>query len=326
VKRREFITLIGGVALTWPVSVRAQRAERRLVGIVTNFGEDEVQLFLPSFRKRLGELGWAEDHNIRIDVRAAGGDYQRLTTEAGALIGSDPDVILAVGTPGLTAVRQHTKTVPVVFTLVVDPVEQGLIESLAHPGGHATGFTNFDFSIGGKWLELLRDLDPRLTRVALIANPSNATFTRFSQFIEGAGRSVGVDVATVTVRNAAEIEAAIKSFAQKPLSGLIILPDSLAVIHRDRIAGLAASHRLPAIYPFRVFPMNGGLISYGLDFPELYQQAAVYVDRVLRGTKPAQLPVQAPTKFELVINLRAAKALGLTVPPNLLARADEVME
>jgi putative ABC transport system substrate-binding protein len=326
VRRREFITLFGGVALTWSVGARAQRAERKLVGIVTGFGEEEVQLFLPSFRKRLGELGWAEDRNIRIDVHAAGGDYQRLIAEAGAFIGSRPDVVLAVGTPGLTAVRQHSRTVPVIFTLVADPVEQGLIESLARPGGHATGFTNFDFSIGGKWLELLRDLEPRLTRVALIANPNNPNFTRFSQCIEDAGRSVGVDVATVTVRNAAEIEAAIKSFAQKPLGGLIILPDSLAVIHRNRIAGLAASHRLPAIYPFRIFPMNGGLISYGLDFPELYQQAAVYVDRVLRGTKPAELPVQAPTKFELVINLKTAKALGLTIPPSLLARADEVIE
>jgi putative ABC transport system substrate-binding protein len=235
-------------------------------------------------------------------------------------------VIFAQGTPGLKAVRQHSSIMPVVFTLVADPVGQGLIQSLSRPGGYATGFTNFEFSIGGKWLELLMELDPRVKRVVLIANPANPNGAPFSQFIETSGRSVGVDVSTANVRNAADIEAAIVALARQPDGGLIVFPDSLAVVHRELITRLVVTYRVPAVYPFGIFPKNGGLSSYGLDFPELYRQAAVYVDRILRGASPADLPVQAPTKFELVINLKAAKAIGLSVPPALLARADEVIE
>ena len=326
-KRREFITLLGGAAAVWPLVARAQQPDRvRRVGVLAGFTEAEGVPLVEAFRDRLKELGWTEGRNLSIDARFTSGDFKALTDSAGALVKANADVIFAQGTPGFKAVRQHSSIMPVVFTLVADPVGQGLIQSLSRPGGYATGFTNFEFSIGGKWLELLMELDPRVKRVVLIANPANPNGVPFSQFIEASGRSVGVDVSTANVRNAAEIDAAIVALAQQPDGGLIVFPDSLAVVHRELITRLAATYRVPAVYPFGIFPKNGGLSSYGLDFPELYRQAAVYVDRILRGASPADLPVQAPTKFELVINLKAAKALNLTVPPSLLARADEVIE
>jgi putative tryptophan/tyrosine transport system substrate-binding protein len=249
-----------------------------------------------------------------------------MTAEAGTLISRNPDVVVTMGTPGLTAVRQHTHSVPVVFTLVADPVRTGLIESLARPGGHATGFTNFEFSIGGKWLELLRDVSPHLNRVTIIANPANATANPIAGLIEDAGRLVSIEVTTASVRSASDIEVAISNAAQQPSGGLIVLPDSLAVIHSELIISLVEHHRLPTVYPFRVFAAKGGLLAYGLDIPEMYRQAANYVDRILRGTKPSELPVQAPNKFELIVNLKSAKALSLDVPTTLLARADEVIE
>jgi len=326
-KRREFITLLGGAAAVWPLVARAQQPDRvRRVGVLAGFTEAEGAPLVEAFRDRLKELGWTEGRNLSIDARFTSGDFKALTDSAGALVKANADVIFAQGTPGLKAVRQYSSIMPVVFTLVADPVGQGLIQSLSRPGGYATGFTNFEFSIGGKWLELLMEVDPRVKRLVLIANPANPNGVPFSQFIEASGRSVGVDVSTANVRNAAEIDAAIVALAQQPDGGLIVFPDSLAVVHRELITRLAATYRVPAVYPFGIFPKNGGLSSYGLDFPELYRQAAVYVDRILRGASPADLPVQAPTKFELVINLKAAKALNLTVPPSLLARADEVIE
>jgi putative ABC transport system substrate-binding protein len=326
-KRREFIALVGGAAIAAPLAVRAQEAKRvRLVGVLTGFSDAEMRQPLKAFREKLKQLGWTEGSNVRIEARTTGGDYMRLGEHARALIGLAADVIVAMGTPGLTAVRQHTRTVPVVFMLVIDPVAQGLVESLARPGGHATGFTNFEFPIGGKWLELLRELDPRVRHVRLLTNPANPVAVPFSQFVEAAGRTVAVDVKTALVRNAAEIEAAIGSAAQQLGGAIIVLPDSLAIIERQLIIGLVSRHRLPALYPFRQFSEDGGLMSYGLDIPELFRQVAVYVDRIIKGEKPADLPVQAPTKFELIINLKTAKALGLTVPPSLLARADEVIE
>ena len=326
-KRREFITLLGGAAAVWPLVARAQQPDRvRRVGVLAGFTEAEGAPLVEAFRDRLKELGWTEGRNLSIDARFTSGDFKALTDSAGALVKANADVIFAQGTPGFKAVRQHSSIMPVVFILVADPVGQGLIESLSRPGGYATGFTNFEFSIGGKWLELLMELDPRVKRVVLIANPANPNGVPFSQFIEASGRSVGVDVSTANVRNAAEIDAAIVALAQQPDGGLIVFPDSLAVVHRELITRLVVTYRVPAVYPFGIFPKNGGLSSYGLDFPELYRQAAVYVDRILRGASPADLPVQAPTKFELVINLKAAKALNLTVPPSLLARADEVIE
>jgi putative ABC transport system substrate-binding protein len=223
-------------------------------------------------------------------------------------------------------VRHHSNAVPVVFVLVADPVRQGLIHSLSRPGGQSTGFTNFEFSIGGKWLELLMEIAPHVSHVTLLSNPGNPNADQFSQFIEREGRSVGIGVNTASVQSPAEIEASVVATVRRPGGGLITFPDSLTTIHRGLIIDLASRHKLPAIYPFRIFPADGGLVSYGLDFPELYRQAATYVDRVLRGEKPADLPVQAPTKFELVINIRTAKALGLSVPLTLQASADEVIE
>jgi len=296
------------------------------VGVVAGFSEAEMHSPLTAFRSKLNQLGWTEGRNLAIDARLGAGDYQRMTAEAGMLVNRNPDVIVTMGTPGLTAVRQHTHSVPVVFTLVADPVRGGLIESLARPGGHATGFTNFEFSIGGKWLELLRDVSPHLTHITVIANPANPTANPIAGFIKDAGRLVSTEVTTASVRSASDIEAAINNAAQQPRRGLIVLPDSLAVVHSEKIIGLVERHRLPTIYPFGVFAAKGGLLAYGLDIAEMYRQAADYVDRILRGTKPSDLPVQAPNKFELIVNVKSAKALGTDVPPTLLARADEVIE
>jgi putative tryptophan/tyrosine transport system substrate-binding protein len=327
-RRREFITLLGGAAVTVtsPLAARAQQDRPRLVGVVAGYSEAEMRAPLTAFRSKLNRLGWTEGRNLAIDARLGAGDYRRMTAEAGTLVSRNPDIIVAQGTPGLTAVRQHTTSVPVVFTLVADPARAGLIESLARPDGHATGFTNFEFSIGGKWLELLREINPRLTRVTVIANPANATANPLAGIIENGGRLVSIEVTTATVHSASAIEAALSSAARQSGSGLILLPDSLAVVHSELIVSLAEHHHLPAVYPFRLFAAKGGLLAYGLDIPEVYRQAANYVDRILRGTKPSDLPVQAPTKFELVINVKTAKTLGLDVPPALLARADEVIE
>jgi putative ABC transport system substrate-binding protein len=324
--RREFITLLGGAA-AWPVAARAQQQEsQRLVGVVSGFSEAEMRPALTAFRSKLNQLGWTEGRNLTIDARLGSGDYSKMTAEAGNLVNRNPNVIVTMGTPGLTAVRHHTHQVPVVFTMVADPARTGLVESLARPGGHATGFTNFEFSIGGKWLELLRDLSPDLTHVTVIANPANPTALPIARLIEDAGRLVAIEVATSPIRSASDIEAAISTAAQQRGGALVVVPDSLAVVHSDLIVSLAERHRLPAVYAFRLFAAKGGLLTYGLDVPEIYRQAAEYVDRILRGTKPSELPVQAPNKFELIINLKTARMLGLTVPPSLLARADEVIE
>jgi putative tryptophan/tyrosine transport system substrate-binding protein len=325
-KRRQFITLLGGAAAAWPLVARAQQDRQRLVGVVAGFSESEMRPQLTALRSKLSQLGWTEGRNLEIDTRLGAGDFQRMTVEAGSLVSRNPDVIVTMGTPGLNAVRHHTKSVPVVFTLVADPVRLGLIESLARPGGHATGFTNFELSVAGKWLELIRDVSPKLARVMVINNPANPTASQMSPPIEAAGSAMSIQVSTAFVRGANEIESAIRDAAQQPDSGIIVIPDSLAVVHSDLILRIVERHRLPAIYAFRLFALKGGLITYGLDIPEIYRQAAEYVDRVLRGTKPSDLPVQAPNKFELIINLKTAKALGLEVPPTLLARADEVIE
>jgi putative ABC transport system substrate-binding protein len=326
IRRREFIVTLGGAAAAWSLAARAQQGMLRLVGVLAGFSEDEMRPLLAAFRSRMSQLGWTEGRNLAIDVRLTAGDHQRVTAEAGALVGRNPDVILAMGTPGLIAVRQHSHSVPVVFTLVGDPVRTGMIESLARPGGNATGFTNFEFSIGGKWLGLLKEASPRLTHVTVIANPGNPTASPLARVIEDAGRAISITVATASVHGANDIQAAISADGQQEGGGLIVLPDSLAVVHSGLIIDLAERNRLPALYPFRNFAAKGGLLTYGLDIPEIYRQAADYVDRILKGEKPADLPVQAPTKFELVINLKTAKALGLDISPTLLAQADEVIE
>ena len=325
-RRREFVTLLGAAA-AWPFAAEAQQGDRpRLVGVVAGFSEAEMRAPLTAFRSKLKELGWAEGRNLIIDARLGSGDYQRMTSDAGKLVSRSPDIVVTLGTPGLNAVRQHSRSVPVVFTMVADPVRTGLIENLARPGGHATGFTNFEFSVGGKWLELLREISPSLTRATVVANPANPTANPLASVIEDTGRVASVEVTTALVRSADDIEAAISSAAQRSSAGLIVLPDSLALVHSDLLVGLANRHRLPAVYAFRAFAAKGGLLTYGLDIPAIYRQAADYVDRILRGTQPSELPVQAPNKFELIINLSSAKSLGLEVPPTLLARADEVIE
>jgi len=325
-RRRAFFSLLGG-AITIPFAARTQQGDRkRLVGLITAFSETDMRPVSAAFRERMRELGWIDGQNVTIEVRTTGGDYAKLNSDAGALVAEQADVIVAMGTPGLAATKQHTSTIPVVFTLVADPVGQRFSESLSRPGGNLTGLTKFEFTIGGKWLELLRDLDPGIVRVALITNPANANTAQFVRVIAAAAKSLGVETQTVSVRNAAEIEEAIESAGNQPKSGLIVLPDGLAVVHHELIIKLAARFRLPAVYPFRIFPANGGLVSYGLDYPDVHRHAADYVDAILRGKKPGDLPIQAPNKFELVVNLKAAKAIGLAVPPGLLVGADEVIE
>jgi ABC-type uncharacterized transport system substrate-binding protein len=325
-RRRAFIAALSG-ATVWSLVVHAQEDERApLVGLVSGFSDFEFTPLATAFRDKMKQLGWTEGRNIAVETRTSTGDFQRLAEEVKLLIARNVRVIVAMGTPGLHAVQQHTRTVPVVFTLVADPVRLGLIQSLSRPGGHATGFTNFELSMGGKWLELVREINPSLRHVTLLANPANPAASSFVQFIENAGRSVGIQVAAAYVRGPSDMSKTIGATADQPNSGLLVFPDSLTVVHRDVIIEQAAQHRLPAIYPFRIFPLSGGLLSYGLDFPQLYRQAAVYVDRILRGEKPGDLPVQAPTKYELVINLKTAKALGLTVPLIMQMTADEVIE
>jgi putative tryptophan/tyrosine transport system substrate-binding protein len=325
-RRREFIKMVGGAAGAWPLAARAQQDKKRIVGVVSGFSEIEMRAPLSALRSKLGQLGWAEGRNIEIDTRLGDGDYPQMTVTTGALVSRNPDVIVTMGTPALNAVRHHTRSVPVVFTLVADPVRVGFIESLARPGGHATGFTNFELSIGAKWLELLKDVSPTLVHVTVINNRANTTISQIPRLIEEAGSAISIQVSTAFVRDSSEIGSAIVRAAEQPNSGVIVLPDSLAIINSDLIVGLVARHRLPALYPFRLFAAKGGLITYGLDVSDAFRQAAEYVDRILRGAKPSDLPVQAPNKFELIINLKTARALGLTIPPVLLARADEVIE
>jgi putative ABC transport system substrate-binding protein len=323
-RRREFITLLGSAAAI-PLAAHAQPERRRLVGLLTGFTDAEMRPIATGFRIRLRELGWVEGRNVDIDLHTTG-SHERIDSAARALVAKGVDVIVAMGTPSLTAVSRHSRTVPVVFTMVADPVGQGLIANLSRPGGNATGLTNFEFGIGGKWLEMLKQIDPRISRVTLITNPANPANAQFVQPAIDAGKTMGLDVVVAPARNAEEIERAITAAASKPGSGLIVFPDSLPVVHHALIIRLVEQHRIPAAYPFRIFTVNGGLMSYGLDYVAIYRQAADYVDRILRGTKPADLPVEAPNKFEMVINLKTAKALGLMVPASLLVAADEVIE
>jgi ABC-type uncharacterized transport system substrate-binding protein len=279
-----------------------------------------------TFRARLQELGWIEGQNITFDIRTASGDYTKLDTEAGSLIAASPDVIAALGTPGLTAAKRYTRTIPVVFTQVSDPVGQRLIDSLARPGGNITGLANFEFASGSKWIELLPELDSKISHVTLITNPANENTAQFVKAITAAGTTKKIAVRVASVRDAADIQDAIENSSKRSGGGLIIFPDSLLINNRELIVELAARHQLPAVYPFRMFPEAGGLLSYGPNFTAIFRRTAEYVDKILKGTKPADLPVEQPTILELVINLKTAKALGLTISPTLLTRANEVIE
>jgi putative tryptophan/tyrosine transport system substrate-binding protein len=328
-KRREFVTLLGGVAAAWPLAARAQQPERmRRIGVLINLAADdpEGQAREAAFLQGLQQLGWTDGRNLRIDIRRTLGDAERTRRYAAELVALAPDVILVTGSNALGPLLQATRTVPIVFVVVPDPVGAGFVDSLARPGGNATGFIAFEYGISAKWLELLKQIAPGVTRAAVLRDPAiTAGIGQFAA-IQSVAPSLGVDVMPVNVRDAGEIERAVTTFARSSNGGLIVTGSALAVGHRDLIVTLAARHKLPAVYWDRAPVTGGGLISYGPDLHDQYRRAAPYVDRILKGEKPADLPVQAPTKYELVLNLKTAKALGLDVPPMLLARADEVIE
>jgi putative tryptophan/tyrosine transport system substrate-binding protein len=331
VKRRDFITLLGGAAAVWPLTVRAQQGERmRRIGVLTVNAENdqEYRASIAQFVQVLASLGWTEGRNIQIDHRYAAGDVGRTHAFAKELVGLAPDVLFTSSTPTSAALWRETKSIPIVFAQVSDPIGEGFVASLARPGGHMTGLTNFEPSLGGKWLEILREIAPAVSRVALLFNPQTSPGggSYYSRPIEAAAAALGMQPITMPVHAADDVEPAVKSFARDPNGGLLVLSDVFSVVNRKVIIGSAAQHRLPAIYFFQFFVTDGGLVSYGVDRNESFRRAAAYVDRILRGAKPSDLPVEAPTKFELVINVKTAKALGLEVPPSLLARADEVIE
>ena len=329
-KRREFITLLGGAAAAWPLAAQAQQAERmRRIGVLLNMTEDdpEWQVRLAAFRQGLLALGWIENGNIRIDYRFAGGDDPvRVRTLAAELVSSVPNLIVAHTTPVTTALKAATHSIPVIFAVVNDPVGQGLIASLARPGGNITGFTYIDFEMMGKWLEMLTEIAPNVTRAAIIFNPATAYYQDWVRELAIMPKRPTSEIVAAPVRDQVELEAAIAAIARNPGGGLIISADVFNTTHRRLIISLAERHRVPTVYFTRYFATEGGLLSYGPDIPDIFQRTATYIDRVLNGAKPADLPAQAPTKYELVINLKTAKALGLDVPTALLARADEVIE
>ena len=328
-RRRDFITVIAGSAAVWPLVARAQQPERmRRVGVLMSLPADDPQgqARLTAFLQGLQELGWSVGRNVIVDIRWSTGNSADTRKNAMELVALAPDVILANSSIAVASLQQVTGTVPIVFAGVADPVGAGYVDSLARPGGNTSGFTIFEYSISGKWLELLREIAPGVTQVAVLRDPSMAAGPAQFAAVQAVAPSLGVELRPVDVRDGNEIERAITTFAQNPNSGLIVTGSPLASSHRDLIIMLAARHRLPAVYFAQYWAAAGGLISYGSDFVDQFRRAAGYVDRILKGEKPADMPVQAPTKYELVINLKTAKALGLTVPQSLLARADEVIE
>jgi putative ABC transport system substrate-binding protein len=326
-RRREFITLLGGAA-AWPLAARAQQpGEMRRIGVLMNLSENdpEAQRLVATFQEGLAQLGWTDGRNLHIDYRWSAGDIERIRRSAAELVALAPDVILAYGGSVVGPLQQVSHTVPIVFVEVIDPVGAGFVESLARPGGNATGFSLFEFGISGKWLELLKQISPGITKAVVIRQPSSPGGGGQLGAIQAVAPSFGVEVTPVGLRDAREIERAL-TVAHDTNGGLIVTVSPLATVHRDLIVSLAARYRVPAVYPLRYFAASGGLISYGPDRLEPYRRAPGYVDRILKGEKPADLPVQAPTKYELVINLKTARTLGLDVPPTLLAIADEVIE
>jgi putative tryptophan/tyrosine transport system substrate-binding protein len=329
VRRREFITIVSGAAAAWPFAARAQQGERmRRIGVLMNRAPDSVdgQARLAAFRQTLQDLGWSDGGNMRIDARWGGNDVSLTRKYAAELVGLAPNIVLASGTVSVQAVEEISRALPVVFAAVADPVGAGLVDTLARPGGNVTGFMNFEYNFSGKWLELLKQIAPRVTHAAVLRNSAiPAGIGQFSA-IQAVAPLLRVEVHPVSVGDGAEIERALTDFAHSAEGGLIVTASAIASVHVDSIIALAARLKLPAVYPFRQVAVRGGLVSYGPDLIDEYRRAAAYVDRILKGTKPADLPVQAPVKYELVINLKTARALGIETPPTLLARADEVIE
>jgi putative ABC transport system substrate-binding protein len=329
-RRREFIkVIVGSAAAAWPLVARAQQPDwMRRIGVLMNRAADdpEGQARLAVFQQALQQLGWSDGRNMRIDTRWGEDDVDRERRAAAELVALAPDIILASGTLSVAALQHVSRTLPIVFAAVTDPVGAGFVDSLARPGGNATGFMIYEYSLGGKWLELLKQIAPSVTRAAVLRDPANPAGIAMFGAIRATAQSLGVEVSPVSTLNAGEIERGVAAFARSPNGGLIVTPHASVSVHRALIVTLAARHKLPAVYPFRYHATGGGLMSYGPNTTDLFRLAAGYVDRILKGEKPADLPVQTPTKYDLVINLRTAKALGLNVPNTLIGRADEVIE
>jgi putative tryptophan/tyrosine transport system substrate-binding protein len=327
-KRREFISLFGGMAAIWPLTARAQQGERiRRIGVLIGSADvPEGQARIAALFQGLQQLGWAVGRNLKFDIRWGAGDADQLRRNAAELVALAPDAIVAVGSVSVAPLLQATHTVPIVFTIIPDPVGAGFVDNLARPGGNVTGFMSFEYGMSAKWLELLKQIATGVTRIAVVRDPAISAGAGQFGVIQSVAQSLGMEVSPINARDAPEIERAIAAFAHSSNGGLVVTQSALSFIHRDLIVNLAARYKLPAVYYERNFATAGGLISYGPDFIDQHRQAATYVDRILKGAKPADLPVQAPTKYELVINLKTAKTLGLDVPPALLTSADEVIE
>jgi len=329
-RRRDFIKVVAGSVAAWPLGTRAQQDDgKRRIGYLSLVAESdpENQSWVREFTQRLHELGWTVGRNVRINFRFGNAvDPMRISMLATELIEDHPDVVIASGLAAAVALRQQTLSIPIVFVQVADPVSAGFVTNLARPEGNITGFTNFEFSVGGKWLQLLKECAPAISRIAVVFDPANPSWAAYLRTIEAAAPSFGVQLTPVGVRDAAEITQRVTAFAREPNGAVVVFPSPVTVQHRESIIAAAAERRLPAIYPYRYFAVDGGLMSYGASLLDLYSGAALYVDRILKGAKVAELPVQQPTKYELVINLKTAKALGLSVPSTLLAHADEVIE
>lgn len=328
-KRREVLGLLSTAAAIWPLAGRAQQTDRmRRVGVLVNAAQndDAKQSELSAFRDRLAQLGWSEGRNVQFEYRFTDGRFDRLSAYAAELVNLSPDAILATNAPTLVALQKASRSIPIIFVQVVDPVSEAFVASLAKPGGNITGFTHFEHAIGSKWLQLLKEIAPGIKKVAVLWNPNNVSVNGFITKIREAASSLAVEIIATHVRNADEIDSAITAFAELSSIGVIIPPDFTTVVNRVPLIQLAAQCHLPVIYPFRLFAASGGLVSYGINLREMYAKSATYVDRILRGANPADLPVQAPTKYELVINLKATRELGLHIPNDLLATADELIE
>jgi putative ABC transport system substrate-binding protein len=331
IKRREFISLLGGAAAgAWSVATSAQQSVRkRRIGVLMAISESdpEAKARVKAFEQGLQDLGWVKEQNLLIEYRWIGTDIAQTQSHATELVRSAPELIIGNSTPVLAALRQETRTIPLVFVQVIDPVSRGFVATLARPGGNITGFTNFEFPMGSKWVEILKEIAPTIASVAAIYNPKSAPYgEEFFRRIKAAASSLTTEAIDASVQQPADLRRTIAEVAAKPYGGLIVIPDAFTTVHRDLIVELAAQHRLPAIYPFRYFAASGGLVSYGVDSLDIFRRSASYVDRILKGESPSELPVQAPTKFELVINLKTAKSFTAAVPDRLLALADEVIE
>ena len=329
IRRRKFLAMLGGAAAAWPLRARAQQPDRmRRIGVLMNLTADdpESQRRIVAFVQQLQQLGWTDGRNLRLDARWSAGDAERIRKNTAELVALAPDVIVAEGSASLAPLLQMTRAIPVVFTIVPDPVGAGFVDSLARPGGNATGFSQFEYGLSGKWLELLNEIAPHVTRVAVLREPGLTAAVAQFAVLQAIAPTLRIVLVPLSVRDAADIEHNVAAFVRSPSDGMIVTSGPLAAVHRKLILALAVRYKLPAVYAVRFMAAAGGLLSYGPDFVEQYRRAAGYVDRILKGEKPADLPVQAPTKYDLVINLKTAKALGLEVPPMLLARDDEVIE